>query len=223
VVVGTGTGVGKTVFTTFAAGRLRAKGVRVAALKPLCSGGRGDALQLREAAASGLSLDVINPWWFRAALTPREAARRAGLAIQASEVVNAVQRVESMDFERVLVEGAGGLLSPLAEALDSRGLIRELGAAAVLVAANRLGMLNEVFLTVEALPPRLRDRVPVVVMAPERPSLVTRTNLGLLRERFGEDRVVPFPFVREVASRADRGMPSGVARAVDRVLALVHA
>jgi hypothetical protein len=77
-------------------------------------------------------------------------------------------------------------------------------------------------LTVEALPPRLRDRVPVVVMAPERPSLVTRTNLGLLRERFGEDRVVPFPFVREVASRADRGMPPGVVRAVDRVLALVR-
>ncbi len=222
VVVGTGTGVGKTVFTACAAARLRENGVRVAALKPLCSGGRGDALRLRDAAASGLSLDVINPWWFRASLTPREAARRSGCAVRAAEVVASVRRVESMDFEWVLVEGAGGLLSPLAEDLDSRGLLRELGAATVLVAANRLGMLNEVFLTVEALPLRLRERVPVVVMAPERPNLVTRSNLELLRERFGEDRVVPFPFVREGALGSDRGMPSGVARAVDRVLALIR-
>lgn len=222
VVVGTGTGVGKTVFTALAASRLRHQGVRVAALKPLCSGGRGDALRLRDAAASGLAMDWINPWWFRAALTPREAARRAGGKVAASAVVDSVRRVESMDFEVVLVEGAGGLLSPLAEDLDSRGLIRALGAATVLVAANRLGMLNEVFLTVEALPAGLREWVPVVVMTPERPNLVSRTNLGQLRERFGEDRVVPFPFVRESMFQGEGGMPSGVARAVDQVLARVR-
>ena len=80
-IIGTDTGVGKTVFTALLTRRLREKEVRVAALKPLCSGGREDARVLRAASGHVLSLDEINPWHFRAPLAPLLAAIPVGLVV----------------------------------------------------------------------------------------------------------------------------------------------
>jgi len=60
-ITGTDTGVGKTVLTALLAEFLRRRGVRVAALKPVCSGGRADARRLQRALAGTLALDDINP------------------------------------------------------------------------------------------------------------------------------------------------------------------
>src|SRR5512137_1900852 len=92
--------------------RLRERGVRVVALKPVCSGGRGDALVLQEAAGSVVSLDEVNPWHFRAPLAPLLAARKEGKRVTCREVIGHVRRMGER-FEAVVVEGAGGLLSPL--------------------------------------------------------------------------------------------------------------
>ena len=51
-ITGTDTGVGKTVFAALLTQHLRARGVCVAALKPICSGSRGDARALRAAAGN---------------------------------------------------------------------------------------------------------------------------------------------------------------------------
>ena len=55
-------------------------------------------------------------------------------------------------FDVLLVEGAGGLLSPLGENFDSRDLIFALRATPIIVAQNKLGAVNHVLLTLEALP-----------------------------------------------------------------------
>jgi dethiobiotin synthetase len=75
-ITGTDTGAGKTVLTALLARYLRERGVRTAALKPVCSGGRDDARVLRAASAGALALDKINPWHFRAPIAPLLAARR---------------------------------------------------------------------------------------------------------------------------------------------------
>ena len=75
-ITGTDTGVGKTVLTALLAQFLRGRGVSVAALKPVCSGGREDARALRHALGGALTLDEINPWHFRAAVAPALAAWR---------------------------------------------------------------------------------------------------------------------------------------------------
>ncbi len=164
------------------------------ALKPLCSGGREDARVLREAQGGGISLDAVNPWHFRSALTPVVAAEREGRTVTLREVVRVVDRAR-VGCDVLVVEGAGGLLSPLGRDFDSRTMIRALDAKPVVVVANRLGCLSQLFLLLEGLG-QVGTSAPVVLMQPLRKHLAARTNGDLLRERLGPDRVVEIPWLR---------------------------
>jgi dethiobiotin synthetase len=180
-ITGTDTGVGKTVFAALATVYLRQQGFRVTALKPICSGGREDARQLRAAAGKVLSLDEVNPWHFRAPLAPVLAARKEGKRVRLREVVAQIRRVAKR-FEVVVVEGAGGLLSPMGEDFDSRDLIAALKATPVIVCSNKLGAVNQVRLVLAALPPGAARRARIVLVNPPKPDAASRTNLALLQE-----------------------------------------
>ena len=142
-ITGTDTGVGKTVFAALATVYLRQNGFRVAALKPLCSGGRDDARVLHAAAGKVLSLDEVNPRYFRAPLAPVLATQQEKQRVRLREVVTHIRRVAKR-FEVVVVEGGGGLLSPLGEGFDSRDLIEALNATPIIVCSNKLGAVNQV-------------------------------------------------------------------------------
>ena len=195
-ITGTGTGVGKTLLTVLLAARLRQKGVRVAALKPVCSGGRADAKLLAAALAGDLALDEINPWHFRAAVAPVLAARGAGVLVTRAQILAHIRRVR-LHFARLLIEGAGGLLSPLGENVDSRDLIAGLRAIPVVVALNRLGVVNDLRLTLAALPATARQRALVVLMAPETPDAATPGNARLLGEYITAGRIRQFPRLQQ--------------------------
>src|SRR4051794_15428905 len=102
-IIGTDTGVGKTVFAGLLTQRLRERGIRVAALKPICSGGRNDAKVLRQAAGKILRLDEVNPWHFRAPLAPLLAARIENKSVKLADVVSHIQKM-SKQFETTIVE-----------------------------------------------------------------------------------------------------------------------
>jgi dethiobiotin synthase len=193
VITGTDTGVGKTVLTALMAHHLRTNGVHVAALKPICSGGRNDARTLHRAVGGALKLNEINPWHFRSALAPLLAARQ-----EKKQVAHVHQFVVRSHF--VLVEGAGGLLSPLGEGFSTRELISALGAEIIVAARNRLGVVNHVRLTLECLPPVTRARVKIALISPRRADTASRTNAALLREFLGDTHVIPLPWlnVREL-------------------------
>lgn len=193
-ITGTDTGVGKTVFAALATVYLRQQGVRVAALKPLCSGGRDDARQLRAAAGKVLALAEVNPWHFRAPLAPVLAARQEKRRVRLREVVAQIRRVAKR-FEVVVVEGAGGLLSPMGEDFDSRDLIAALGATPVIVCANRLGAVNQVRLVLDALSPATKKLARVVLVNPKQPDAASRTNLELLQEFVEPSRLRTIPWV----------------------------
>src|SRR6185369_2477057 len=161
-ITGTGTSVGKTVLACQLVRFLRARGVRLAALKPVCAGGRSDARALCEAAGKVLSLDESNPWHFRAAFAPVLAARREGKRVRLGDVVDYVRRL-SEQFDILVIEGAGGLLSPLGEGFDSRDLILALQAIPVVVTPNRLGAVNQTRLALTALPKQAAQRARVVL------------------------------------------------------------
>ena len=137
-VTGTNTGVGKTVLTALLARHLRERGVNAVALKPVCSGDRADARVLHAVLAGALTLDEINPWHFRAPVAPLLAARREHRRVILADVLAHVRAMQKR-FEVVLVEGAGGLLSPLGEKFDSRDLISALRARPIIVAPNQTG------------------------------------------------------------------------------------
>ena len=84
--------------------------------------------------------------------------------------------------EVVLVEGAGGLMSPLTWKETARDLASQLGAAALVVATDKLGTLNHTLLTLEALNHSDIPALGVVFSAPETPDDSTGKNLETLRK-----------------------------------------
>jgi len=193
-VTGTDTGIGKTALTAFLARFLCGRGVNVAALKPICSGGRDDARTLQAALNKTLTLDEINPWPFPAPIAPLLAARRERRRVRLGDVLAFVRTMHKC-FDLLLIEGAGGLLSPLGENFNSRDLLIALRAAPIIVCPNRLGAVNQVLLTLEALPENFRARARVVLMSPLNPDAATASNAKLLAEFFDAKRIFTLPWL----------------------------
>jgi dethiobiotin synthetase len=199
-ITGTDTGVGKTVLAGWLTRCLRQAGIGVAALKPVCSGGRTDARRLQAAAGGVLSLDEVNPWHFRTALAPRLAARLERRRVILAQVLAQVRRIQRR-FPVVVVEGAGGLLSPLGEDFDSRDLIVALRATPIVACPNRLGAVNQALLVLEALPRGAARRAQVVLTSMKRSDAASRTNPRLLRELLGPRQVHVLPWLKPSPSR----------------------
>jgi len=193
-ITGTDTGAGKTFFAATLASLLRQRGVNVAALKPICSGGRDDARVLQKLAGAGLSLDEVNPWHFRAAIAPVLAARQERKSVRLQQVVAKAKSVAKR-FEVVIVEGAGGLLSPMGEDFDSRDLMVALNASPIIVCPNKLGAVNQALLVLAALPRKYAGRASVVLVAQRKPDLASRTNKALLEEKIGKERICLMPWL----------------------------
>jgi dethiobiotin synthetase len=152
-VTGTDTGVGKSIVAATLARLLRLRGVDVGVMKPATSGCRrdggrlvsDDALLLCRAAACACDDDVA-PYLLVEPLAPSEAARIDGVHIDAGHIRACYDRVAARhDF--VIVEGAGGLMVPLADDLLTPELIRQLGLPLLVVARPNLGTVNHTLLT----------------------------------------------------------------------------
>jgi dethiobiotin synthetase len=195
VITGTDTGVGKTVLAGLMTGYLQDAGVSAVALKPVCAGDRGDARLLRTASGCSLTLDETNPWHFRAPLAPLLAARQSRQTVKLAQVLAHVHRIEQR-FHAVIVEGAGGLLSPLGEQFDSRDLILALRVAPIIVCPNRLGAINQCLLVLAALPRSCSRNARIVLMSPKHPDSASRSNPKLLSELLGDGRVHVLPWLK---------------------------
>lgn len=149
-ITGTDTGVGKTVFTALFLHHLRKTGTRAMAMKPFCSGGRGDVRLLRAMQDRELSEDEINPFYFPEAVAPLISTRQRKCVIPLSDVVRRI-KVIATRCERLLVEGSGGLFVPLGKGYFVMDVIQRLHCEVVVVARNRLGTINHTLLSVAAL------------------------------------------------------------------------
>ncbi|MEM3085643.1 MAG: dethiobiotin synthase [Halobacteria archaeon] len=227
VIVGTDTGVGKTYVGCALLRALRSRGLRAAPYKPVETGcprraGRWfprDASALLRASGAGafrrkvpggaegdpagLDLREVCPFPYRTPVAPALAARLERRPLSLGEMVAGHRRL-ARRFDFLLVETAGGLLSPLAPRATNRDLVRALGLPAMVVAANRLGALNHTLLTLEALE---RARVPVGAVVLNHPRLLRgpaeRGNGRELRRLLGGTPVVEF---------SRRGTGEGLAR-----------
>jgi dethiobiotin synthetase len=153
-ITGVGTEVGKTYVAALIAKQLREAGVRVGVYKPVASGcenGRSDdAETLWEAAGRPLTPEAVCPLRFTAPVAPHLAARAEGKSFTPDELVAGVQ-VWRDACEVLLVEGAGGLMSPLTDGdFYNADLAAALGAPLVVVAANRLGVIHDTLATLLA-------------------------------------------------------------------------
>ncbi len=156
-ITGTDTGVGKSYVTALIARRLVATGNRVGVYKPVASGCRrlgteliaDDAQLLWEAAGRPGALDNVCPQRFEASLAPHLAARQEGRAIDTDLIRDGIcDWSDRCDI--VLVEGAGGLMSPLSDDDYNVTLAEEFAYPLVIVAVNQLGVINQTLQTLIA-------------------------------------------------------------------------
>ncbi len=148
-ITGTDTGVGKTYITKLLVESLRAEGKYAVGFKPISCGDREDAVTL--AAASGnLSLDEVNPLHFSSAVAPHVAALLENKTIDPAQILASYQAISEI-YDPVIVEGAGGWEVPITESYFVSDLAKDLNLPVILVAANRLGALNHILLTLAAI------------------------------------------------------------------------
>ena len=152
---GTDTGVGKTLVSAALAYLLAQQGVRVGVAKPFESGVSDpadlgeDGCLLRWASDSREDADRITPYRLREPLAPALAARREGVEIDWPYVIETI-RAGRQRCEFQIVEGAGGLLVPLAGTRLVADLARESGWPLIIVARAGLGTINHTLLTLES-------------------------------------------------------------------------
>jgi dethiobiotin synthetase len=149
---------------------------------------------LHAALGETVSLEAINPWHFRAPLAPLLAARREKKRVTLAQVLAHI-RTHRQNCETILVEGAGGLLSPLGQRFNSRDLIVALRARPLVVVPNKLGVVNHLLLTLAALPPASRSQAQIILMSPPKTDLATDTNLSLIRELLPRQPIYVFPWL----------------------------
>jgi dethiobiotin synthetase len=150
LVTGTDTGVGKTFVTSGLVRFARSQGLDSVGMKPICTGDNDDVRQLLEACGFCEPEHLINPVWYKTPVAPYAASIIEDRSIDISVICEAFEQLTSR-HSSVLVEGAGGIAAPILADYDFRDLAREIDLHVIVVAANRLGVLNHTRLTVEAI------------------------------------------------------------------------
>ncbi len=148
-ITGTDTNVGKTYVTKLIIESLRAEGKYAIGYKPISCGDREDA-NLLSAASGNLPLDEINPIHFSSAVAPHVAALLENKTIDPAEILASYREI-SGKYDTILVEGAGGWEVPITRNYFISDLAKDLDLPVILVAANRLGALNHILLTLSAI------------------------------------------------------------------------
>lgn len=182
-VVGTDTGVGKTVVAAGIAGVLHRRGIDVGVMKPVSSGNRNDARFLMKSVGSPDPIDLVNPVHFRLPIAPYMAARLLRKKIDRQKMTRAFKAL-SKRHTFLIVEGAGGLLVPVARDFMVIDLVKQFALPALIVARAGLGTINHTLLAVETL---RRKNIPIAGIFLNRfglagRDLAVRTNPELLRE-----------------------------------------
>ena len=173
-VAGAGTEIGKTYVTAALTRRLRAKGRPVRTVKPLASGvpplsdpGFAESDTARLLDAQGIALDAeavesCSPWRFSAPLSPDQAAVLEGRSLDLADLVGWCRVQIAVTPGALLIEGVGGLMSPVTEAATGLDWLRALDVPAVLVTGSYLGAISHALTACETL---RRYDVPLLAVA----------------------------------------------------------
>jgi dethiobiotin synthetase len=214
-ITGTDTGVGKSIASAAIALLLRRQGHRVGVMKPVTSGClerdgglvSQDAELLCYAAGTKLTADCT-PYLLKAPLAPSIAASQDGVRIDFQVIRDAYLRIAA-ESDFVIVEGAGGLMVPLAGGLLMSDLAAYLGLPIAVVARPGLGTINHTLLTTFcARNLGLEVKGVIINQYPEFPDQAAEYAPHLIASLCGSQLLGVFP---EVAGEDDPAVVEGVA------------
>ena len=173
-VAGAGTEIGKTYVTAALTRRLRAQGRPVRTLKPLASGvpplsdpafAESDTARLLDAQGLAIedeTVEACSPWRFSAPLAPDQAAALEGRALDLSDLVGWCRAQVARAEETLIIEGVGGLMSPVTDRATGLDWLKALDVLALLVSGSYLGAISHALTACETL--RLHG-VPLLAIA----------------------------------------------------------
>jgi len=157
-IAGTGTDLGKTHVACALLRAARAHGLSVDAFKPVVSGfdpaapGASDPARLAAALGRPEAWAEISPRRYRAPLAPNLAARLEGDTLAMADLVADCRTwLDTRDVDLALVEGAGGVMSPMTEDATNLDLMTALGLPVLLVAGSYLGTASHLLTALEVL------------------------------------------------------------------------
>lgn len=196
-ITGTDTGVGKTVVGCALAEMLRRRRVNVGVMKPIETGvgpqGPLDAISLIESALVEDSLDEVCPQRFALPAAPSVASACEGRSVDLARIRSCYAALAAR-HERMLVEGAGGLLVPIETGYAMADLARDLGLPLLVVTRASLGTVNHTLLTLEVAQHRGLSVAGVVIShGPRAISTADEKNLEALRDALGKQLVGEVP------------------------------
>ncbi|MBU0911886.1 MAG: dethiobiotin synthase [Gammaproteobacteria bacterium] len=155
-ITGTDTDAGKTYVAVALLQGLKALGYRTVAQKPVAAGVNAagfntDALQLQQHATEQLSYELVNPYCLEDAVAPHLAAAKVELVIDSSILSKELQKLQNVNADIALVEGAGGWLLPLDDKTTMADWVTEQQLPVLLVVGMKLGCLNHALLTINEI------------------------------------------------------------------------
>jgi len=199
-VVGTDTGIGKTVVSALLLRAARRLGA-AAYWKPVQTGAESDKESVRALAEAAPHECLPEAWHFPLAASPHEAAAEAGQAIEVRRIEEGLRGLlRTLRGTRLVVELAGGLLVPYRsepELVTQADWLARARAPLVLVARAGLGTLNHTLLTLEALRARHLEPRALFLVGP-----VHASNRATLAARGGVARVFELPQLEPLTAEA---------------------
>ena len=154
---GTGTDVGKTFITENLIYLLKAKGFTVSPYKPIETGCKknksklipSDASKFHKLIDKEIDIDLINPYRFQQPISPNRAIRLANKKIFIDDYIGRSKLLPKNDY--LIIEGAGGLYSPISTDGYNIDLIKKMKIPTVLVAKDEIGVINNILLSLDLL------------------------------------------------------------------------
>ncbi|MCF8007879.1 MAG: dethiobiotin synthase [Methylovulum sp.] len=155
-ITGTDTDVGKTWATLALMHFFQQHGRTVLGMKPVAAGAlwqegqlkNADALLLQAHSSLPVAYSLINPYVYEQAISPHLAGVNNPVEVQ--KIVACYQQLK-VQAECIVVEGAGGWLSPINQHQAIADVAQALGLPVIIVVAIRLGCINQALLTYRAV------------------------------------------------------------------------
>ncbi len=196
LVLGTDTGVGKTWVTCALARTLRQHGHAVVGIKPVETGCSAETLPTEDgvliANATGQTEPRVALRRFEPPLAPILAGGEDEATLQLDALLTEITRYET-SADVLLLEGVGGLLSPVTWTWNMTHLARTLDCRVVLVGLDRLGIVNHVLLAMRELERCCLELAAIVLNAPVEPDASTGRNAYAIQKSTGYSQVVGMP------------------------------
>lgn len=200
-IFGTDTGIGKTKICEILIKGFKELGIKAIPFKPVETGHsrndkNSDSYKLSEA-SSLLSPEEISPFFFKRPLAPVLASEMEGKKIKKEEIVSAIKEMTEKG-DLLLVEGAGGILSPISYEFDWLDIVRDLKGNVLIVIGNRLGAINHALLTENAI---IQRKIKIAGWILNNPSkkrnLAQKTNLFLLKKFMKSSFIGEVPYFKK--------------------------